>query len=126
MFRLALQPRPTRLRAGLVALVTGTLLALTALSCASDSKAARPLEIAIQDDPVFLFQSYFNRERAFRHARNLGVTRLKINANWAFLLPKSQRVATTRPANPGYNFAQIDDAVRAAARYGIQIGRAHV
>jgi hypothetical protein len=116
--RLALQPRLTRLRA---VLLSAVVLAVVACASAGDSKAARKMEIALQDDPVFVLQAYSNRERALSQARSLGVTRLKINASWAFLLPAGQRSQRTKPAAPAYSFGLIDSAILAAARYGIRV-----
>ena len=79
------------------------------------------MEIALQDDPVFVGQSYFNREKAFTYARALGVTRLRVNANWAFMLSAKQQKTKKKPAGLHYNFATIDSVVDAAARHGIRV-----
>ncbi len=116
--RIAL-PNTTRALALIAALCT---LALAA--CATQpggAKAARGMEIALQDDPVFVGQSYFNREKAFTYARALGVTRLRVNANWAFMLSAKQQKIKKKPAGLHYNFATIDSVVDAAARHGIRV-----
>lgn len=116
--RLAL---PTQSRAlGLIA----ALCTLALAACATqpgDVKAARGMEIALQDDPVFVGRSYFNREKAFAHARSLGVTRLRVNVNWAFALTRRQQLSRAKPANLGYNFSTIDSVIEAAARHGIRV-----
>src|SRR5215210_8282512 len=98
------------------------MLALAA--CATqpgDVKAARGMEIALQDDPVFVGQSYFSREKGFAHARALGVTRLRVNANWAFALTRARQLQKTKPAGVFYDFATLDSVVDAAARHGIRV-----
>ncbi|HEX6739627.1 MAG TPA: cellulase family glycosylhydrolase, partial [Vicinamibacteria bacterium] len=83
--------------------------------------AARGMEIALQDDPVFVGQSYFNREKGFAHARALGVTRMRVNANWAFALTRKQQLQTSRPASVNYQFNTLDSTIDAAARHGIRV-----
>ena len=105
----------------------GSITALCALALAAcatqpaDVKAARGMEIALQDDPVFVGRSYFNRENGFAHARALGVTRMRVNANWAFALSKAQQQAKSKPAGLTYNFGTLDSVVDAAARHGIRV-----
>jgi hypothetical protein len=115
--RLAL---PNHFRLGLIA----ALCALALAACATqpaDVKAARGMEIALQDDPVFVGRSYFNREKGFAHARALGVTRLRVNASWAFTLTKARQRAKSKPAGLSYSFGTLDSVVDAAARYGIRV-----
>jgi hypothetical protein len=115
-------PRLTRPRNLLATAILALAVAATSLGCgASDAKAARKMEIAIQDDNVFVTKSYFDRERAFRFSRSLGVTRLRINVTWAFMNPPQQRKQKTKPANPVYQFGIIDSAIDAAARRGIRV-----
>jgi hypothetical protein len=105
---------------GLIAVLCTLALA----ACASqpgDVKAARGMEIALQDDPVFVGRSYFDREKGFAHARSLGVTRLRVNANWAFALTRAQQKTQKKPAGLTYQFNTIDSIVDAAARHGIRV-----
>jgi hypothetical protein len=107
-------------RTGAVAAVCAAAFAVGACG-ASEVKAARGLEIALQDDPVFVGKSYFNRDRAFRIARSFGVTRLRVNVNWAFAMSRSQMRSRTKPRNLGYGFHRFDSTIDTAARYGIRI-----
>ena len=103
--------------------LAAALCTMALAACATQpprADAARGMEIAIWDDPVFRDQAYFNREKALEHARALGVTRLRLVANWAFTLPRNQQVAKSKPAGVAYNFASIDSAIDAAARHGIR------
>jgi hypothetical protein len=100
------------------------LCTLALAACASrpaDVKAARGMEIALQDDPVFVGRSYFDREKGFAHARALGVTRLRVNANWAFALTRAQQLQKSKPAGLSYNFTTLDSTIDAAARHGIRV-----
>jgi hypothetical protein len=96
-------------------------VAVAAFGGATEARAARGMEVALQDDPVFVSQSYFDRSRAFRFARSLGVTRLRINANWAFMMPSNEAHAQTKPGKVDYSFIQIDSAIDAAAQNGIRV-----
>ena len=107
-------------RIGLVAVICTAVLSACAI-LPSRGEAARGMEIALQDDPVFVGQSYFNRERGYAHARALGVTRLRVNVNWAFALPRSQHRSKTKPARVNYNFSTIDSAIDSAAAHGIRV-----
>ncbi len=77
------------------------------------------MEIAVQDDPVFLSQSYYDRERALQQARDMGVSRIRVNLGWANTVSGADQKQA--PAKPSYNWAQYDSLIDAAARYGIRI-----
>jgi hypothetical protein len=116
-------PMPVHALASRVAAVAAACVALLAISAcaANDVRAARGMEIALQDDPVFLGESYFDRERGLRVARSLGVTRLRVNVNWAFSLSSAQMRSRSRPRNFVYGFHSYDPLIDAAARHGIRI-----
>jgi hypothetical protein len=115
--RIAL-PNPLRVLGLAAALCTMALAACATQPNKAD--AARGMEIGIWDDPVFRDQAYFDREKAFEHARALGVTRLRLVANWAFTLNRTQQLQKKKPAGLVYDFGAIDSAIDAAARHGIR------
>jgi hypothetical protein len=97
------------------------LLALaSSLGGATSAHAARGMEVGLQDDAVFLYQQYYNRDHALQQARQLGVTRLRVNVLWNRVASaqNSQRLA---PAQVIYNWAPYDSIVDAAAGYGIKV-----
>ena len=99
-----------------------SLCALALCACgAGNARAARGMEIALQDDPVFLGQSYFDRTRALRVARSLGVTRLRVTVNWAFTMTARNQRKKKKPAGKVYDFSSVDSAIAAAARQGIRV-----
>jgi hypothetical protein len=112
-------PRTTRI--GLAVLATA--LALLPAAFAGEARAARGMELALQDDSVFVSRaSYFrNTDRAYSFLRPLGVTRLKINVLWAYSMQKSQYNARTKPSNISYNFAAYDRTIDQAAARGIRV-----
>jgi hypothetical protein len=92
---------------------------LAALLTAGPARAATGMEIALQDDHVFVDRAYYDRELAFQQARRLGVSRLRVNVPWSQTLAGPAR--TTRPVQPAYDWAPYDDVIAAAARYGIGV-----
>lgn len=82
--------------------------------------AERGIEVALQDDPVFIREAYFDRDRAFADARRLGVSWLRMNVYWHSVMG---RAAFSRrpPARETYDFGSYDRAIRAARRHGIRV-----
>src|SRR5205823_3354943 len=84
-------PRPQRTMLGTLRFTTSTraltVAAIAALAClflvvSPRAHAARGMEVALEDEPVFLNQFYYNRDQAFQQARQLGVTWLRVNVGW--------------------------------------------
>jgi hypothetical protein len=95
-------------------------LALTAvLALPAAAPAASRMEIAVQDDPVFVSQAYYDRERALQQARDMGVSRLRVNVPWASAVRGSEQKQAPQPLS--YDWARYDSIVDAAARYGIRV-----
>jgi hypothetical protein len=114
-------PRPSRVvRLALAALAASTLL--IGVAGASDARAARGMELALQDDSLFVQGKYrYSRASAYRHLRALGVTRLKVNVIWAYVMPRAQYNARRKPAQINWDFSEYDRAIHEAARYGIRV-----
>jgi Cellulase (glycosyl hydrolase family 5) len=115
-----IQIRPLALRS-LFALAALAAALLVLAASPREAEAARSLEIALQDDTVFVGQRYLDRERALRHARALGVTRLRVNALWAYSMPIRQARARRRPQQIHWHFAALDSLIDHAARSGIRV-----
>jgi len=97
-----------------------TTLVLLPLLAPSPAQAARKMEVAIQDDGVFIFNSDIGRELALRAARDMGVTHLRLNILWWQAVPEAQRNQKTVPSNITYDFAPWDIAIARARAYGIK------
>jgi hypothetical protein len=78
------------------------------------------LEVALQDDAVFLQRAYFDREKALAAAQLLGVTRLRVLVIWA-RVPGAQPDSRTEPSQPHYDWSAYDGLIDAAARRGIRL-----
>ncbi len=113
-------PRPTR--ALLAALVVAASLLTGLLFAPGDARAARGMELAIQDDSLFVQgNKRFRGNKAFRYVKQLGVTRIRVNLLWAYTMPRPQYNARRKPATINYDFTQIDQLIDRAASNGIRI-----
>jgi hypothetical protein len=102
--------------------VVAVALAVAACAVAAPAASAAPgMEVALQDDPVFLQRDYYDRDRALAQARDMGVTRLRVNLGWARALSGDQDELRTAPSSPVYAFQAWDDLIDAAAPYGIRV-----
>jgi hypothetical protein len=93
-------------------------LALTAVP--ARAHAAAGMELALQDDAVFVDQRWMERETALDHAVELGATRIRVNVLWARLLAHG---ADSRhaPQTIAYDFSRIDALQAAAAARGVKL-----
>lgn len=96
------------------------LVAAALAGAAPSAHAAQGMEVALQDDPVFLHRDYYDRDQALAKARALGVTRLRVSLGWAATLGP-QADDRTQPSALAYDFTRYDDLIDAAAAYGIRL-----
>jgi hypothetical protein len=109
----------------LVALVAGAAVLTGCLIGPSESKAARGMELALQDDAVYVQGKYpriqGDGSKPYGYARALGVTRLRTNVLWAYTLPPSEYGAKKKPAVLHYDFSVFDRLIDRAAAAGIRV-----
>ncbi len=101
------------------AIVLAALLS-AAVAVPAPAHAGRGMEVALQDDAIFLYHQYYSPSLAFHQAQELQVTRLRVNILWAKTLP-TQRGLTKRPKHLSYDFRPWDNLVDQAAKYGIRV-----
>jgi hypothetical protein len=112
--------RPARVL--MVALVAASVLLTGCLFAPEKTRAARGMELALQDDATFVVGGKrVPRERAFTYARQLGVTRLRVNLLWAYTMNKDAYDARRKPAKIQYLFDRFDSLVDQAADNGIRV-----
>lgn len=105
-----------------IAIVAGLLAALiAALAAAPQARAAKGMEVALEDDAVLVNQAYFNREQALDKFQELNVTRVRINLVWTSVLIPSQKNASKAPSKPTYDFAKYDAAIDAILARGMKV-----
>ena len=114
---------PRHARVLLTALVAAAAVLTGCLIDAGDSRAARGMELAIQDDAAFVNGQYkrVSGDKAFAYTRALGVTRQRVNLQWAYTMPESQFNARRKPADVNYNFFGYDALIDRAAQNGVRI-----
>jgi hypothetical protein len=108
-----------------MSLLSKTLLvllvaALAALGAASGASAARNMEIAVQDDAIFVQQLYFGRTKALTRASQLRATRIRANVSWASVLGRQARYRHS-PKHPKWDFGLYDGLVDQANSKGIAV-----
>ncbi len=102
------------------------LVALVALAaaCAPGAHAARGMEVAIQDDPLFLYRDLppgVSLDDAMAYAKKLHVTWIRVNMAWNHVLLASQVNARKAPRKPSYQWGAWDALVADAARNHIHV-----
>jgi hypothetical protein len=117
----AVSYRPVR--AVLVALaIAAALLSAGLVVTTTEAKAARGMELAIQDDSIFVRgNSRWKGDKPFKYARALGVTRIRVNLLWAYTMYSKQYRARRKPKVVNYQFSQIDSLIDRAAKNGIRV-----
>jgi aryl-phospho-beta-D-glucosidase BglC (GH1 family) len=79
------------------ALAVGSIATLWLL-VPNDARAARGLELGIQDDALFVQgNKRFPGDKSFQYVKALGVTRIRVNLLWAWTMPSPQAGARRRP-----------------------------
>ena len=109
-------------RVVLASLVAASLLLAGLLTTATDARAARGMELALQDDNTFLGgNKRVSQKRALSYARQLGVTRLRVNLLWSYSMAQPQASARRKPQTISYQFGGVDQLIDAAAKRGIRV-----
>jgi plastocyanin len=103
-----------------VAKVIGVRPGLPPPPTGGPAQAGNGLEVALQDDPVFVSRSYYNRDLALRQAHELRVTWIRVNVIWARAVGAQAR-SRRPPARVGYQWSPYDSLIDAAAQYGIKV-----
>jgi hypothetical protein len=101
-------------------LLAPALILLLAVVAAPRAHAAPGMEVAVEDDPVFVDQAYYNREQALQQAALLGATRIRVNLGWASTMFR-QRNLRFPPVVSHFDFSKVDSLIDAAARYGMRV-----
>ena len=70
-------------------------LTLALLAVPASAHAAAGMELALQDDAVFVDQRWMERDTALDHAVELGATRIRVNVLWARALVADAETRTT-------------------------------
>jgi len=94
----------------MIRVLASSAVALSLLALPSAAHAAKNMELALQDDAVFVDQRWMDREKALDHAADLKTKRIRVNVIWSRVL-----------VHGTYHFEQIDKLQAAAASRGIKL-----
>jgi hypothetical protein len=112
---------PRLARTTLALLATAAAL-VVGMAAAPSSQAARGMELAIQDEGVFVVgNKRWQGDKPYEYARALGVTRIRANLSWAYTMNQAQYSARRKPATIQYDFGNIDALVNNAAEHGMRV-----
>jgi hypothetical protein len=78
------------------------------------------IEIALQDNAVFVAQLYGDRERALAETRALGAGWVRMSVLWYRVAGRSATRARAPRGNP-YNWGSYDSAIAAARAHGLRV-----
>lgn len=113
--------RPASIRAvPWLRLALAAAVLVVALISPGSASAARGMELAIQDDNVFVHGIYYRRGKALDNAERMRATWIRANVNWDVALGDAAR-RNREPANIKYDFGRWDALVDAAAKRGINV-----
>ena len=105
-----------------LALVTTAAALVVGMFAAPSSQAARGMELAIQDEGVFVVgNKRWQGDKPFDYARAIGVTRIRANVSWAYTMYPQQYRMRNRPNVVQYDFSNLDALVDRAAKNGIRV-----
>jgi hypothetical protein len=93
-------------------------------ACGGQAFAARGMEVALQDDAMFIYGGYpgsLTRAQALGRATALGVSRIRANLSWAKVVAPAQARSRRVPKRVRYDWAPYDGLIDAAAAKGIRI-----
>jgi hypothetical protein len=96
--------------------------AVAALGVSAQARAATGMEVATQDDPLFVQQAYKGLlpTEGFALADELHVTWLKVNVTWSNVV-KSSAKSKSKPSTVTYDWNSYDALVTAARTRGINV-----
>ena len=92
--------------------------ALAAVPAGAAKRAQnQPLEVGLQDDQVFVAQNLLTPQKGYDLAKQLGVSRLRINLGWAGVVGDTDKDAQVPHPVP-YDWSDVDRAIDQAAANG--------
>ena len=102
-------------------LLAAVLAFACVLALAPRAHGAANMEVAVQDDPLFVANNYYGRTKGLRHARQLGATRIRVNLSWTSVMPARQARARRKPGRIRYDWSGYDQLVAKTAGTNIRV-----
>ena len=79
------------------------------------------MEMAVQDDSVFVAGEYYSRDKGLEHAQRLRASHVRVNVLWGAVVGSKSARSRKRPRKIRYDFTSYDLIVAAAQRRGIEV-----
>jgi hypothetical protein len=96
------------------------LVIACALAMAPRAAAATGMEVAVQDDPLFVAGNYYGRPKGLEQAGQLGATRIRVNVSWSFVVGR-QAKARKAPRRVKYDWSLYDGLVQATQGTNVRV-----
>jgi hypothetical protein len=90
------------------------------LAAPGGAQARTGMELAVQDDSVFVTNAYYGRDRGLDRAVELNATWVRVNVLWSAVVGSSQN-RRSRPSPVRYDFTSYDQLVGAARARGLNV-----
>jgi hypothetical protein len=100
--------------------LTVAAVLVAALAIAPAAHAARGLEVAIEDEDVFVTGSQYNADKGYQQLTKLGVSRMRVVVGWANVLAAGAK-SRRPPAKIRYDWRGLDNVVASSAARGIKV-----
>jgi hypothetical protein len=94
----------------MIRFLAASAVALSLLALPSAAHAAKRMELALQDDAVFVDERWMDREKALDHAADLKTKRIRVNVIWSRI-----------QVHGTYDFSKLDALHASAAKRGIRL-----
>jgi GH35 family endo-1,4-beta-xylanase len=102
--------------------LVATLTVTAALGAGSTPAHAKTgMELAAQDDAVFVTQEYLRHTKGFQLLQQLNVRWLRVNIPWASVVGSKTARARSKPSDVRYDFTSYDTLINAANQNGVQL-----
>ncbi len=102
-------------------LLAALLASAYALAIVPGAHGAANMEVAVQDDPLFVLNEYYGRNKGLAHARQLGATRIRVNLSWTSVISRRQARARRKPSPVKYDWSTYDGIVAKTAGSNILV-----
>lgn len=99
--------------------VAATVVA--SLGATAPARGAEGMELALQDDAVFVTESYLGHGKAFPLLEELKVRWIRVNIGWAAVVGSKTANAKKKPSRVKYDFTAYDVLLNEARNRGIQL-----
>src|SRR3712207_5959160 len=100
--------------------LTLSVAAVASLGASSQANAANPMELAIQDDPVFVETAYLSPTKGFDLMQDLNAKWLKVNVTWSQVVRSSAK-SKTKPSPVKYDWSSYDALINTARARGVNV-----